>query len=134
MEPLFDAGRVLQAWMRSRTDVFDVDMRWIAFVRNGNAFDSADLRWLGPLVGNSLLDTRGKPVLWAPAAAVEDAIHPQKPLHPMRPIRPIIPIRPVRPLPPPPPKVPVGGWSRLAFHDWLTQGKAPPDGMVRSEE
>jgi 4-fold beta-flower domain-containing protein len=78
MTPIFDQDCDLVGWFDGE-HVFDLDLEWVAFYRNGHLFSSSALSWLGPFHNGSLLDPEWK----ASCLARGDLLQARSdPLHP----------------------------------------------------
>lgn len=124
--PLFSAGCDHVGWLQPDRFVFDDEARYVAFLSGGHAWSAVSAAWLGPAVGNHLFDTDLLPVAWSPGlppARMSPALHPGTVLKPVTPVNPVRPVRPLRPLGAP---GVAGGWSPLAFREWLTRFDPAP--------
>lgn len=117
MTPIFDSNAALVGWFDGH-NIFDADLRWIAFSVSGQVFSAESLAWLGPLNGTSFLDRNGKPVGWLEGSTPKGAPPSPVPLTPLRPLAPLRPNRPVQPITPIRPLVPLGGWSPQRWESW----------------
>lgn len=127
--PIFDKDTWHVGWFCDGK-VFDLHMRWLAFAHDGHLFDATTLDWLGPLLDGSLIDRTGRPVAWllgAQPRGIDMPLPPMRPPLPKAPMRPVRPIAPRRPLFP---RHPLGGWSTLAWAQWIglppAPGEVPP--------
>lgn len=121
MEPLFDRNRRLVGWILKERHIFDVQLSWMAYIKDENAWSSVNSNWLGPVIGLLCLDREGRVVAWNPKEKVAGISKPKRP--PRAPYRPHPPKTPTprgRVLPPMPP-TPLRGWSPLSFSEWLRQ-------------
>ncbi len=82
MTPIFDRSALQVGWFDGE-NVFDLNLNWIAFSRNGNVFSAPDLFWLGPLREGSFIDQRGRPVGWLKGSSPSGSLKPMKPLTPL---------------------------------------------------
>lgn len=122
MIALFNKNSELVGWMKDTHDhIFDTDMNWIAYIRNGHAWSANSGNWIGPINGTNCLDKNGKVVAWNPSQTVKGSVRSVRPVRAVRSIRPIRPVRPVRPIRPIRPVTPVGGWSNQTFIQWISQ-------------
>ncbi len=120
--PLYDQTTVLRAWWIGDC-VFDVELRWIAFIYDGHAFSAGhDTAWLGPARGGLMMDSSGRIVLWTPDVAIVGDVSPYRPARPARPPRPERPLRPNLPPNPYKPARPSDGWSKLSLREWFGVG------------
>jgi Amelogenin len=120
MDAIFSPQCELVAWLKPAEFIFDLSLRPVAFVKNGNAFSYPGRSWLGPVDVFTLLDRAGRPVAFNPSHAPRGQLPPIKPLKPLPPLKPLRPLRPLRPLKPLRPLTPLGGWSELSFQHWLS--------------
>ena len=74
MEPLFDRNCELVAWIDPLRNIFDTDLNWVAYIRNGHAWSSDTGNWLGPVPGVLCLDQTGKVVAWNSKERVHELI------------------------------------------------------------
>ncbi len=103
MKAIFDRNCKCVGWQDENSEmVFNDDMQWLGFVRDGNFF-SCNSTWLGGFCNGSFNDRRGRPVAWV------DGSPPQGTTPPLR------PLRPLRPL------TPLGGWSHLSWESYINQ-------------
>ncbi len=120
MIALFDKDCDLVGWMKDSHDhIFDTEMNWVAYIRNGHAWSAETGNWYGPVNGYNCLDQNGKVVAWSPNQTVQGSVRPVKPVRAVRAVRPVRPVRPVKPVRPVRPVTPIGGWSDLSFMDWV---------------
>ena len=124
MTPVHDARTELLGWFDG-TNLFDLNLDWVAFHRAGHLFSSVDAEWLGPLHAGSLLDRSGRVFAWLAGTTPAGSLSPARPMRPMRPLPPRRPLFPPKPLRPAPPLNPVGGWSGLSWLEWLRRPLPP---------
>ena len=127
MTPVHDARSELLGWFDG-TNLFDLDLAWVAFHRAGHLFSSVDAEWLGPLHGGSLLARSGRVFAWLAGTTPAGSLSPSRPMRPMRPLPPRRPLFPPKPLRPAPPLNPVSGWSGLSWLEWLRRPLPPVAG------
>ena len=118
MTPIFDQNAQLSGWFDGE-NIFDLNLEWAAFLSSGHFFSSNSLSWLGPMHNGSLLDRNGKPVAWLEGVSPSGTLKPLTPLRPLKPLKPLRPMKPLNPLKPLKPLNPLGGWSTLAWNQWL---------------
>jgi len=121
MTPLSDRNSDLWAWADKDGHVFSHDLEWVAFMRDGHAFAAATCGWLGPVVGATIFDQSGDPILWNPDCDISEGTPFARPPWPPLPLRPLRPPRPFFPPCPSPPLTPLGAWSVLTPAEWLAQ-------------
>lgn len=122
MFALFDKDCELVGWIKDTLDhIFDTDMNWIAYIKNGHAWSANSNDWCGPVNGLTCLDQSGKVVAWNPKQKIKGQLKPIVPIRAIRAIRPVRPINPMRPIKPIKPITPIGGWSELSFPEWIAQ-------------
>ena len=124
--PLFSPECLLAAWLQPGRFVFDADMNYAAFVANGHCWSAASGAWLGPVMDGHLYDIFGSPVAWNAGAPLRATHRPLRPINVVRAVRPVQPVRPVAPPSPLTAPMPQGGWSALAFADWLVANDPLP--------
>jgi len=115
MEPLFDKYRGLVGWMVNERHIFDVQLTWMAYIKDENAWSAVNPNWLGPVIGLLCLNREERVVAWNPKEKAAGIAKPKRP--PRAPYRPHPPKSPSprgRVLPPMPP-TPMRGWSPLSF-------------------
>jgi hypothetical protein len=125
--PLFAPSCAHVGWLKPEAFVFDLDMTPLAFVVAGNAWSLGTAAWLGPIVDGHLYDLDGLPVAWSPEKPLRRLGTPFRPQAMMRPTRPVRPVRPVQPRRPLGAPTVIGGWSRLAFAEWLVFSDPVPE-------
>lgn len=125
LEPLFDAAAAFVGWMEPNQHIFDVEMRWVAFLADHDAWGPDNLSWLGPVRDSSCFDRDGRVVAWSPNGFLTRLMVVPPPVQPLPPARPLRPLSPVRPLRPVRPLTPLSGWSPLSFPQWLAQEATP---------
>ena len=121
--PIFDKNTLHVGWYGDG-NVFDVNIEWVAFERDGHLFSADTLAWLGPFVEGSLLDRDGRPVGWLTDTQPTGIGHPMAPASVGRPPRPMRPKKPIAPRRPLFPRMPLQGWSAASWEAWL--GKPSP--------
>ena len=124
LDPLFDKKLAVVAWIDPGRYIFDLDLNWVAYISNGNVWNSVSNDWLGIVDGRTCIDKNGFIVAWSPKDPVRTwPRRLQRPLHP--PLTPLTPLTPFPPLTPLIPLKPVGNylWSDLTFSEWIS-GKA----------
>lgn len=122
MIALFDKNSHLRAWLNDDADcLFDTGMKYIAYIRDGHAWRPTNSHWLGPVLGATVLDRSGRPVLWNPETPIQSTGLPTIPAMPPMPAMPTTPPTPAMPPVPAMPTSPTGGWSSLSFLEWLGQ-------------
>ena len=121
LHPLFDRNAKLVAWISPDKHIFDLNMRWVAFICNGHAWSSNSGNWLCPVNGCVCLDTTGKVFAWNPSSRIAGTARPARPARPCRPCTPCTPCRPCTPCTPARPCTPINGWSNYSFEQWLNQ-------------
>ena len=122
MVALFDKNSELVGWVSDNHDhIFDTNMNWAAYIRNGHAWSAHTGNWCGPINGFNCLDQSGKVVAWNPGQAVQGSISPIQPVRAVRAVQPVKPVRPVSPVRPIRPITPIGGWSTVSFNAWVNQ-------------
>lgn len=93
MVALFNKDCHLIGWMKESHDhIFDTEINWVAYIKNGHAWSVATGNWCGPVNGFTCLDQAGKVVAWNPTQI------PQGSARPIRPVRAVRAVRPVRPV------------------------------------
>ena len=125
MIAFFDQNCNLFCWYdETKNFFFSTDLNVIAFNDSNNIFSYEDNlpQWLGCLIDNECLtDVTGKVIAFSSNGTPRSIIPPFRPLSPLKPLRPLPPLPPLQPLPPLLPLAPLGGWSPLAYKDWLNQ-------------
>lgn len=121
MTSLFDKDCNLVGWLKDYDHIFDINMVWVAYVKNGHVWSVKTGGWCGPINNNNCLDRDGKVVAWHPGESIRGSEKPVTPVKPVRPVKPVIPVRPVSPVRPVRPVTPIGGWSPVSFSNWVNQ-------------
>jgi len=122
MIPLFNKDSELVGWLKNNHDhIFDLNMMWVAFIRNNHIWSAKSGNWCGPINGFNCLDRKGKVLAWNPKQSVRGALPPVTPIRVIKPITPIIPIKPITPIKPIKRITPVSGWSDMTFQEWVNQ-------------
>ena len=124
LHPLFNYDCKLVGWIRPECHVFDLDMRWMAFLYQGHAWSAISGEWLGPMDGLNCLDHKGQVVAWNPLSRFRMSFMPSRPSRPVRSAPPEASVAPARPARPARPVTPLVGWSQLSFASWITQKAA----------
>lgn len=122
MEALFDKKANFVGWLYDRENIFDTELRWVAYINNGYVWSVDKRNWIGELRNTNCLDKDGKVVAWNPNSPVVGSLDkveaPLKAHKPLPPPKPLIDEKPLKPSKPP---KPIGGWSPLTFNEWLSQ-------------
>ena len=122
MIALFNSDCELVGWMKDKQDyIFDTQLNWVAYIKNGHVWSVSTGDWCGPLKGTNCLDQNGKIVAWNPTQQVQGSTRPITPVRAVRAVTPVQPVRPVQPVTPVRPVTPSGGWSPLTFIAWVNQ-------------
>jgi hypothetical protein len=121
LHPLFNYDCKSVGWICPDLYVFDLDMKWIAFLHKEHAWAAVSGDWLGPMDGLNCLDQKGHVVAWNPLSRFRVSFMPSRPARPARPVAPEAFAKPVRPARPPRPVTPLVGWSQLSFASWVAQ-------------
>ncbi|WP_069267408.1 4-fold beta flower protein [Paraburkholderia nodosa] len=123
MHALFDQNCNLVGWYDpANSSIWDTQMRWSAFIVDGNAFSTQTEQWLGAFVNATFQDRNGKAALWMPElGSPESGFAPFPPFAPFKPFTPFTPFKPAAPFAPFAPFEPLGGWSQLNFNAWMAQ-------------
>ena len=117
---LFDKDCRSVAWTDGQ-HIFNHVFVWVAFISHGNVFSSGSV-WLGPVKGLSHQDRSGRVVIWSPKEAPANSVVVLAPgMTPTKPMPPSQPILPSATLVTHRPRAPLGGWSVMAFDEWLAQ-------------
>ena len=101
-----------------KKNVFDKEMQWIGFVRDGYFF-SKTANWFGGFISGTFVDKGGKPVAWIEGSSpiVGNVLFtPVTPVIPLRPLPTLLPLNPLTPLRP---LTPMGGWSNQEWNDYI---------------
>lgn len=122
IKPIFDPQAIHVGW-HNGIYIFDNQLDWVAFEYQGDLFSSTHATWLGPLVDGTFLDQTGKPVAWLagtiPTGFRIGTAQPKAPIVPIAPKNlevPRFPTGAMKQL------SPLGGWSKLSWIEWLSQG------------
>jgi hypothetical protein len=118
MTPIFDKSTALICWFDGE-NLFDLNLDWVAFHRNGHVFSVASLTWLGSLNEGAFRDRNGKAIAWLDGSSPSSGLKPLTPLKPLKPLEPLKPLKPLNPLKPLQPLTPLGGWSALNWQQWV---------------
>ena len=121
LHPLFNYDCKLVGWIRPECHVFDLEMRWMAFLYQDHAWSAGSSEWLGPMDGLNCLDHKGQVVAWNPLSRFRMSFMPTRPSRAVRGEPPATCVAPTRPARPPRPVTPLVGWSQLSFVSWNTQ-------------
>ena len=124
MTPLFYKTRNLLVWISDGfEDIFDLQMRWVGFIRDNHVWRANDVQWIGPIVDGNIYDRAGHPIAWSNKNVYRQPA-PIQPVAPFKPFAPFSPFKPFDPIRPFPPLEPMGGWSstsfQTAFHESVT--------------
>lgn len=121
-EPLYDRYANLVAWVVNNQYIFDVNLRWVAYIADGYVWNVNE-QWIGAINRLTLFDRHGGVVAWSPRFTIsslgggspfkEEPLFQPRPLGPEKPLIAGQPLRPGRPPRPP------SGWSPLTFDEWL---------------
>ena len=103
------------------TNLFDVNVSWVAFTADGHFFSPVTLGWLGRLNKGSALDHHGKPVAWLAGTIPTGILDDYRPAPSASPLPPSRPLTPMTPFKPASQFVPNVGWSPLTWTEWLKQ-------------
>ena len=123
MKGIFDKNCFMTGWIdQVSMMIFNMDMKWIAYVVEGNVFSTSQ-SLLGAYIKGTFVDKKGHPVAWVEGAHPIPTGVLSRPLTPLKPLSPLTPLMPLRPLQPLRPLTPVGGWSLLNWNDYINQGK-----------
>ncbi|MBM7871238.1 hypothetical protein JOC70_002736 [Clostridium pascui] len=121
-EPLYDRYRNLVAWVVNNQYIFDVNLRWVAYIANGYVWNVNE-QWIGAINNLTLFDRQGRVVAWNPRFPISSlgggSFYKEEPLFQPRPLRPEKPLIADEPLRPGRPPRPPSGWSPLTFDKWL---------------
>ena len=121
MTPVFDVDSQHVAWCDG-VNLFDPDVKWVAFVSEQGVVCSPKLRRLGSLQDGSLLDRAGKRVAWLDGDGPDPLdLEPLPLLPPLPPLPPLKPLPPLLPLSPQQTTKPEGSWSALSWAQYLSQ-------------
>lgn len=122
MKPIFDQHRQLVAWLDPRTGhVFNTDMLFVAFVRDGALF-SPQAHHLGFFADGVFRDKRAMAVAFTAGVTTIR----QTPPVPPAPVRPPVPIKPATPAKPPLPALPTAPTGRFGPASWNSLLNALP--------
>lgn len=119
--PLFDKECELVGWVKLNDYIWDIDMNYVAFIHDGQAWSADNCNWLGPVKGLLCYDTLGKVVAWNPTESIIKVNSPNRPFIPVKPVIPISPVKPIAPVSPIKPIVFRSVWSSYSFNSWLSQ-------------
>ncbi|MEG0773393.1 4-fold beta flower protein [Clostridium sp.] len=122
LDPLFDKNGNFVGWLVDRSNVFDKNLRWVAYIFNDYIWAVKTQVWIGELKGTNLLDRDGRIVAWStngPVIGGLDFI--EAPLDIRRPLPPLPPLVFDVYLAPGDAPEPIGEWSKLTFNQWLNQ-------------
>lgn len=122
MDPLYDKKANFVGWLSEHSNVFDKDLKWVAYI-NGNYVWARKTRvWIGVLKGTNLLDRKGRIVAWSTNGPVVGGLgFTEAPLDIGPPLLAVMPIIHQVPLHPGYAPQPAGEWSKLTFTQWLHQ-------------
>jgi len=121
-DPLFDKYAKFVGWLLDYSNVFDKDLKWVAYIFNNFIWATKTSVWIGELRGTNLLDRDGNIVAWSTSGPAEGTLgFKEAPLHFGPPIMPVEPIIYYVPLNPGYVPEPAGTWSKLTFNQWLNQ-------------
>ena len=122
MDPLYDKKANFVGWLLEERNVFDKDLKWVAYVYNNYVWSIKTRVWIGELKGTNLLDREGRIVAWSTSGPVIGGLGlAEAPLAFGPPIMPAVPIIDDIPLNPGFAPEPFGEWSKLTFKAWLNQ-------------
>lgn len=124
LDPLFDKNSNFVGWLVDKSNVFDKNLKWVAYIFNNYIWAVKTQNWIGELKGTNLLDRDGRIVAWStngPVIGTLDII--EAPLDVGPPLPPVPPLIDDVPLNPGEAPEPIGKWSKLTFYQWLNQSR-----------
>jgi len=122
MDPLYDKKANFVGWLLEHSNVFNKDLKWVAYVYNNYVWATKTRVWIGELKGTNLLDRDGRIVAWSTSGPLVGSLGLIKaPLDVGPPIVIDVPIIHAVPLHPGYAPEPAGEWSKLTFTEWLNQ-------------
>lgn len=122
MEPLYDKKANFVGWLVEHSNVFNKDLKWVAYVYYNYVWATKTRVWIGGLRGTNLLDRYGRIVAWSTSGPVVGSLgFIEGPINIGPPIMPVVPIIHGVPLHPGEAPEPAGEWSKLTFSQWLNQ-------------
>jgi len=122
LDPLFDKYSNFVGWLVDRSNVFDKNTRWVAYIFNDYIWAVKTQNWIGELKGTNLLDRDGRIVAWSTSGPVVGSLDIiEAPLDVGLPLPPAPPLIDDVPLNPGEAPEPIGEWSKLTFNQWLNQ-------------
>ncbi|MBU3142880.1 4-fold beta flower protein [Clostridium sp. CF012] len=122
MDPLYDKNANFVGWLLEDRNVFNKDLKWVAYSYNNFVWATKTRVWIGELKGTNLLDRDGRIVAWSTSGPVVGGLgFTEAPLDIGPPILPAVPIIDDVPLNPGFAPEPAGEWSKLTFNQWLNQ-------------
>lgn len=121
LDPLFDQHSDLVGWVRGDRYLWDTQLHWVAFIRDGHIWSTRTLAWLGSFRNGVCLDRDGRIVGWCRGTVLQGGgVHPPL-VTPALPPRPPMPAMPPKPVLPAHRAAPEGGWTLRSFGRWLSQ-------------
>ncbi len=122
MDPLYDKKANFVGWLVEHSNVFDKDLKWVAYAYYNYIWATKTRIWIGELRGTNLLDRDGRIVAWSTSGPVVGSLgFIEGPINIGPPIMTIGPIIHEVPLNPGYVPEPAGEWSKLTFNQWLNQ-------------
>lgn len=122
MDPLYDKKAKFVGWLIEHSNVFNKDLKWVAYINSNYVWSKKTRIWIGGLKGTNLLDRDGRIVAWSISGPVVGGLEIIKaPLDIGPPFLTVVPIIHEFPLKPEYAPEPAGEWSKLTFIQWLNQ-------------
>jgi len=122
MDPLYNKKGKFVGWLLEHSNVFNKDLKWVAYAYNNYIWAKESRIWIGALRGTNLLDRAGRIVAWSTSGPVVGSLGFIKPpIDIGPPILLDVPIIHKVPLNPGYAPEPQGEWSKLTFAQWLNQ-------------
>ena len=122
MDPLYDKKANFVGWLLEHSNVFNKDLKWVAYINSNYVWAKKTRIWIGGLRGTNLLDRDGRIVAWSISGPVVGGIEIIKaPLDIGPPFLSVVPIIHEFPFNPGYAPEPAGEWSKLTFTQWLNQ-------------